>query len=501
MSKADSGGDLQSQRFTKSSALRALMGLQKRFRTALTLGDVSTGLGSSVRPTGDTTSSGCTVTHPPPPDEKCDTFCVMPWLYQQVFSHGKVKPCCKFNRFITRNDAKMSVYKQSLEEIWNSDDMRTIRRAMVRGERVSGCAACYREEESGGLSLRKSRNRDWQSGNLNPDKLGIDALKAKTVSDDYRVFTTPTWLQLDVGNLCNLKCRMCHGYSSSRIDQDPIHRQWNGAAPIKTKISPTGKRWFEDKNFIRSELFRNPGDVKQLEFLGGETLLIKEVGDILECLIEAGVADNIVLMASTNGTVIKSPWLALAERFKELALNVSIDGFEKYYEYIRYPARWSTLTRNIQILKERSRTRLTAVATLQAYNALNIVDLFKYLDSIGLDFYAYPVSHPEYLSPNVLPPSARRLAIERLRLYAEGDCLPQHHELVLGLASGMENGGDQHVFDEKLMRTFMLFTNDLDITRAQSFQETHQELLQLISNAGFIWTNETCYAGTNESLV
>ena len=73
----------------------------------------------------------------------------MPWLYQQLFSHGNVKPCCKFTRFITHHDAPMSVYKQSLDEIWNSDDMRSIRRAMVRGETVSGCAECYQEEESG----------------------------------------------------------------------------------------------------------------------------------------------------------------------------------------------------------------------------------------------------------------------------------------------------------------------------------------------------------------
>ena len=310
----------------------------------------------------------------------------------------------------------------------------------------------------------------------------------------------PSWLQLDVGNLCNLKCRMCCGYSSSRIDQDPVHRQWNGGAPANKKRLPTGKRWFEDKSFILTELFRHPEEVKQLEFLGGETLLIKEVGDILECLIEAGVAGNIVLMATTNGTVINSPWLALAERFKELALNVSIDGFGPYYEYIRYPGRWSTVIRNIEILKKRSRTRLTAIVTLQAYNALNIVDLFKYFDSIGLDFYAYPVSTPEYLSPMVLPSSARRLAVERLLLYAEEECLPKNRELVLGLANGLDNAGNREVFDEKLMRTFMLFTNDLDITRGQSFLETHAELLQLITDAGFTWTNETCHAGRIESL-
>jgi hypothetical protein len=150
--------------------------------------------------------------------------------------------------------------------------------------------------------------------------------------------------------------------------------------------------------------------------------------------------------------------------------------------------------RNIEILRKRSSTWLMAIATLQAYNALNIVDLFKYLDSIGLDFYAYPVSHPPYLSPTVLPPRARRLASERLRSYAAGDCLPKNRELVLGLAGGLENAGSPEVFDENLMRAFMLFTNDLDITRGQNFRDTHGELLELITDAGFTWTNETFHA-------
>jgi hypothetical protein len=44
------------------------------------------------------------------------------------------------------------------------------------------------------------------------------------------------------------------------------------------------------------------------------------------------------------------------------------------------------------------------------------------------------------------------------------------------------------------MRSFMLFTNDLDITRGQSFHDTHRELLQLIVDTGFTWTNETLHA-------
>src|SRR2546423_15316491 len=105
-----------------------------------------------------------TVSIEPSPPEKRETFCVTPWLYLQLFSHGGVKPCCKFKHFMTNDGAPMSVYKQSLAEIWNSDEMRNIRRAMIRAERVSGCVDCYQEEASGGVSLRKVRNRDWQTG-------------------------------------------------------------------------------------------------------------------------------------------------------------------------------------------------------------------------------------------------------------------------------------------------------------------------------------------------
>jgi hypothetical protein len=44
----------------------------------------------------------------------------------------------------------------------------------------------------------------------------------------------------------------------------------------------------------------------------------------------------------------------------------------------------------------------------------------------------------------------------------------------------------------------MLFTNDLDTTRGQSFRETHGELLELMSEAGFAWTAETLHAGESE---
>src|SRR4029077_10765955 len=144
--------------------------------------------------------------------------------------------------------------------------------------------------------------------------------------------------------------------------------------------------------------------IKRLHFVGGETLLSRDFGDTLQCLVDAGVADGIVVSPVTNGTDGKSPWVRLFQKFKHTGLCVSIDGFGEYYDYIRYPNTWEKLTSNISLLKELPNTTVTANATLQAYNALNIADLFRYFDSIRLGFYAYPIAVPYHLGIGVLPP-------------------------------------------------------------------------------------------------
>ena len=173
-----------------------------------------------------------------------------------------------------------------------------------------------------------------------------------------------------------------------------------------------------------------------------------------------------------------------------------MDGFDQYYNYIRYPGRWTDVVRNLDVFKKLKNASLGGAVTMQNLNALNITELFRYLDSIDMNFFAYPLHFPRYLSFDALPPNARTLGATRLREYAEGDCRPQHREMVLGLASQLEPKRDR--FDARLLRDFMLFTNDLDTTRGQSFRDTHGELLELMSEAGFTWTSETLHAGESE---
>lgn len=155
-----------------------------------------------------------------------DTFCVNPFLEVNITPAGSVRACCAFYPFIAKDGQPMSVYEHSVEEIWDSEAMRSVRRDMIEGKQVKECAYCFDQERKGAASMRTDGVRAWLGGYLNPQNETIEDLKAKAQANDFRLPAGPEWIDLDVGNLCNLKCRMCSSISSSGIANDPVHSRW-----------------------------------------------------------------------------------------------------------------------------------------------------------------------------------------------------------------------------------------------------------------------------------
>lgn len=386
--------------------------------------------------------------------------------------------------------------RHSLEEIWNSDQMRDIRRAMVEGEEVPGCKECYENERTGGTSMRTRDNQTWEQGWLNEAGTSIAALKQEAVDHDHKLPFLPVSLEIDTGSLCNLKCRMCHGAVSSRIAKDPVHGTWSldafSSEYHDETLAPNQPRFirFPTKSFI-VDVDSYVDQVKRMYFIGGEPTLVREIRDVLERIVQSGRASEMELALVSNGTITGS-WLDQAEHFKGLQLAVSVDGFGPNYEYIRYPYRWPKLAEHIETLRAMPKISIGGAVTLQAYNALNIVDLFRYFDSKSIGFYCYPIYNPRHLSIWAMPATVRRVASERLQAYAETECLPQHRDMVLGLAHQTAPGNEP--VDDKLIRQFMLFTNDLDLSRSQSIHEVDPELVRLLDQAGYPWIDDTLYA-------
>jgi MoaA/NifB/PqqE/SkfB family radical SAM enzyme len=432
-----------------------------------------------------------------------DTFCVHPWMHMRFQTGGEGAVCCRYKTSICKDGAPLSLHKESFDAIWNSEEMRKVRRAMVAGERVAGCAECYAEEKGGAFSMRQRDNQAWENGWLNEKRLTIAQLRSSAKNSDFVLPDMPANLEVEIGSLCNLRCRMCHAGVSSSIANDMVHRTWsadqysnNRYHNPELQVGPMGIRRWALSEALEKSIVEGRGQVKRLYFIGGEPLLVKEVGNLLQRLIDCGLARDMVLAAVSNGSVTGS-WLELTQHFKRFELALSIDGFGKHYDYIRYPGKWETIARNIESFRKLPNVSLGAAVTFQSYNALNICDLFRHLDSIDVGFHAWPVHIPPYLSVQVMPASARRLAAERLQAYAEGDCRPAYRHVVLGLAEYVKPKNDD--VDPRLMREFMLFTNDLDRTRGQNFAEVNGELKELLSEAGFEWIAETLHARAAET--
>lgn len=564
-----------------------------------------------------------------------DAFCVLPFIEFNLNASGAMQPCCAFGRSISKDGRSMSVYESSVEEIWNSDDLRETRRKLIAGEVEPGCKYCARMAEQKLRPLSLDANEMWANNVVyNPARETIDQLKARAVANDYRMGSGGIMLNLDVGSLCNLKCRMCHAKFSSMIANDPVHSKWSfvhetvarwranklallprrvlgvtyeglcaldrtsasesvwathglarikmdqlpqGASAIFIRIGrtdpeqrmmtiklngsvcmdeilapgqwqatfdispnataggleleiatpnsyvcieeislvrqergkngvafsrfPSGDQWFQHKEFLVGELVRNAEDIRQVNLIGGEPMLIEQCTDVIRHLVDSGHAPQMVLSVTTNGMVIPDGWLELASQFRQVTLTISLDGFGAVSEYIRYPSKWDQIYANILRYKSLPNVYMLVNATVQTYNMLHVVDLIRFCDEIGVEFRYHFLIGPAHLSPLVMPKEVRMEAGQRVRQFAmrndkSGASRSTHvadrDAWLMQLAQAFE--AEVPDWDNKKLREFMIFTNDLDASRDQSFGDALPELLSLITKSGHSWDHTRRHA-------
>ena len=123
--------------------------------------------------------------------------------------------------------------------------------------------------------------------------------------------------------------------------------------------------------------------LESLHFAGGEPLIIPEMLEALDLCIQAGRADQIDLSYNTNITVIPDRVARLWPYFRSVTVHCSVDGFGAVNDYIRRPSQWSDIDRNLHLLdqhfKEWKLRLVVCSATVQAYNVLQLGELFDYL--------------------------------------------------------------------------------------------------------------------------
>ena len=252
--------------------------------------------------------------------------------------------------------------------------------------------------------------------------------------------------------------------------------------------------WYKNDSLIFDEILANANQLERLYVTGGEPLLELRFAEILDYLIENNFSPNIHLEITTNGTIFNESLFAKFKRFNSLNLMLSLDGVAKTQEYIRYPSRWETIDKNIYAMNKKG-FNVTFVPTVQAYNMLNLVELARFAHKVGAGLtFGNLLNGPHYLATSIMPTTTHQIAAKRLRELL-GDSALNLSDALRTEAASLVRYFEAFTgpFDHSALRLFNLFTNDLDVSRCQSFRESLPELYESIAEAGYIWTDEIAY--------
>lgn len=340
------------------------------------------------------------------------TFCMHPFTGLATREDGAVKICC-------RSQPIGWIQEESLEQVWNNDNMRLVRKQVLNGERPEVCKPCFDLEDQGVESLRQRHiNGVIPEARIN--------LYPETVLEEIMPFEFPT-MEIKLNNLCNLKCRMCNPLDSTNWkDWDsvvPFYKKENNylVSTIEGLVKTPGQYIgpFDDTENWWTSFEKLLPHFRRVEFAGGEPLMDPQHYKILDMLkpygknIEIKYATNGTTLGISRGRTIHDYW----PHFRSVAVNVSIDGIYDVYNYIRGNGDFSQVEANIkEIQKIPNVSRVVGAFTAQAGNILQAAECIDYfINEMNIVFYSHRVSYPNCLSAQVLPFELKNLAIKRLQ--------------------------------------------------------------------------------------
>jgi MoaA/NifB/PqqE/SkfB family radical SAM enzyme len=425
--------------------------------------------------------------------ENNKSMCAIPFVSTMINTDTTVRYCCMVKgraNIVSKESGDAYTCRDNfIEDAWNSESIRDIRRKMINAESIPGCAVCYQQEDDSKMSNRQHSLREWSQ------RLGTEELKQIIESAgeaDGFVESAPVYLDLRLGNLCNLKCRMCNPWNSSQIVKehtDLVNRRsdyadvWQktfGKFPEKVMED---QPWF-DHNILWDQVISLIPTLKKVYMTGGEPTLIKNNFKFMEECIRQGRQD-ITLFFNTNCTNINPKFFDLISQFDAVNINASVDGVGVVTEYIRAPSNWLHVSKNIEKFAQMPNVHLGITPTFQVYNTFDVVNILtwvddlreKYSKDVFIDFLIN--HHPVHLSALILPDDLRKEAVELIEDYNEAN--PVQNEMtknsLQGIVGFLKNPRLENW--EIMVSRFRIYTNALDEERKESITVLDPRLAKL----------------------
>jgi MoaA/NifB/PqqE/SkfB family radical SAM enzyme len=311
-----------------------------------------------------------------------ENICILPWVSVETSPLGEIKPCClAIDPVVDDKGNLLKLSNSTLTEAYNSEYMRNLRQQFLNGEKPETCKRCWQEEDSGRTSKRMH--------SLNRLKDLVKDIDFTNVNSSNLIF-----LDLKLGNICNLKCRICGSYSSSKWAQEEIDI-YPGNQNAKSNL--VEGRWPRESVEFWEDLINMLPNIRYMEFTGGEPFLIDEHFDLLAKAVELGYANNIEIHYNTNTTTLPKRGLELWPNFKLVEVAFSIDDVGDRFEYQRYGAKWEVAQKNLEtfrkLRKECKNIKLQLCLTINVQNVYYLDDLIKWAIMQRFDYIYFNMLH------------------------------------------------------------------------------------------------------------
>lgn len=267
-------------------------------------------------------------------------FCNTPWYEIHVYWDGGLGVCCQESRRIA-DSSQYNIATTPILEWFNSQPVQDFRAGVLGDQPYDVCTRCYQEESYGSHSRRHRSNLKSaifpqafqvsfdQSPGRRHFKLGVTQ-------------TQPIDIHVDLGNHCNLSCKMCNAKASSKIAQQEV--KW-GIDSSQRYLSD----WTKDDAVwqrFKQQLIEIP-QLNNVHLMGGETLLSKRFEDLVDWFTEHQRFD-VAFSFVTNGTVYRPDLIQKLSKFRRVGMEISIECVDQRNAYQRQGTDTDLVLKNIQ---------------------------------------------------------------------------------------------------------------------------------------------------------
>lgn len=346
--------------------------------------------------------------------ERPETLCMAPWTHTYLSPQTERRMCCasrepaqNFRQYIDTASGTGKYIPITLDEHWNSEHMRSVRRRMMAGETLPECEVCN----------DKLLNTDVYRSYFN-QLFGhkYSSIWESTAADGSTTMQPVSW-DYRFSNLCNFKCRMCGDMLSSAWESEQRQHNmidWTNPknnwmrSEVKSEIERFQSEQIEQEFAQAVEEHR----VEEVYWVGGEPLMYEQHWRYMQRIVELGDGPNVYARYNTNLSRVDyrgvNLYSDILTRLRDWQICASLDGTGRIGEYIRTGLNYTSWLENfkegLRIAAHRRQMRIDFTLTLPGmFEVDNIQELATELDVDILTKTIFSFSPDIILSPLALP--------------------------------------------------------------------------------------------------